>query len=143
MFRLYYQTLRDFNFSYFNEHQIIDNDLVEIAKDVKKMLEAGKTVEEVEKILYKEYYGFEEGERFIEIEDKTIILRNEIGEAVKILLIDFEKELEKIEKELKEWLYQYSVRQIFEVSYNRWQDGGFSWIIDEVAIGEVEFVAYL
>jgi hypothetical protein len=138
MLGMYFEAYRDWGFASYKEYKMLDRDLVKIAKEVRKMLEEGKKVEEVEKILYEEYYGFEEGDYSFEKEDKAIILSNRIGEAVKIVLIDFEKELEKIEKELKEWLYQKPPRQIYEVYYNNWREGGFSGIIEEVALGEVE-----
>jgi len=138
MLRMYFDSYRGWGFSILKEHEMIDKNLVKIAKDVKKMLEEGKTVEEVEKILFEEYYGFEEGDYRIEKEYKTIILTNRIGEAVKILLVDIDKKLEEIEKEFKKWINKYPFYQKFEVYYDRWQDGGFIGTIEEVANGNVE-----
>jgi hypothetical protein len=138
MLRMYFEAYRNWGFSALKEYDMVDKNLVKIAKDVRKMLERRKKVEEVEKILYKEYYGFEEGDYTIEKEYKTIILRNGLGEGVKIILVDFDKEFEKFERKLKRWLNKYPFNQKFEVFYNRWRDGGFIGTMEEVAIGDIE-----
>lgn len=137
MFRAYYKGVRDWDFSQFGKHKIIDEHLINIANDVVKMLEQGKTAKEIESVLYQEYYGFEEGKRFIEITDNYIVLSNDLEEEIKIVLIDFEKELKEIEQKLEEWLSQYSENQKFIVYYNRWQDGGHSGVLEAVALDGV------
>jgi len=137
MFKTYYKGMRDWDFSQFSKHKIRDDGLIEIAEDVVKMLEEKKTLKEIENILYQEYFGFEEGERFIEINDNYVVLSNDLGEEIKIVLIDFEKELNEIKQKLEKWLSQYSENQKFLVYYDRWQNGGHSAILEAVALDGV------
>ena len=141
MLGMYFEAYRDWGFASYKENKMIDKTLVKIAKDVRKMLERGKKIEEVEKILYAKYYGFEEGDYTIEKEYKTIILRNTLGEGVKIILVDFDKEFAKYERKLKKWLDKYLFNQKFEVYYNRWEDGGFIGTMEKIAIGNIEEIS--